>query len=265
MEINHLRHEVEKLKQDRQDLQIALSTTAEHGDLVEAELQATNQRLAAEVMERKRAESMLQSLLEMLSNERTDLEIVVETLMQHGDCVDNQWNEKLTQVNRLVKLDGLTQIANRRGFDEYFEQQWKQMAREQVPLSLILCDIDFFKQFNDTYGHPMGDTCLKRVAGAIDRTVQRPGDLAARYGGEEFIVVLPNTHLMGARRVAERIQLELRQLQIPHAQSAVSEFVTLSIGIATAIPTATDSHTLLLDQVDRLLYLAKQQGRNQIV
>ena len=221
MEIYRLRHEIEKLEQERQDLQIALSTTAEHGDLVEAELQSANQRLAAEVEERQRAESLLQRLLEVLSKERSDLEIVVEMLMQHGDCVDNQWHEKLNQVNRLVKLDGLTQITNRRGFDEYFEQQWKQMAREQVPLSILLCDIDFFKQFNDTYGHPKGDDCLKRVAGAIARVLQRPGDLAARYGGEEFIALLPHTSSLGAKAVAERIQQELRQMQILHAQSTI--------------------------------------------
>ncbi len=264
IEINHLHQEIEHLRQDRQDLQIALATTAEHGDLVEAQLQAINQRLATEVRERQRAESLLQGLLEILSSERSDLEIVVETLMQHGDCVDNQWREKLSQVNRLVKLDGLTQIANRRGFDEYFEQQWQQMVREQLPLSLLLCDIDFFKQFNDTYGHPMGDTCLRRVAGAIDRTLQRPGDMAARYGGEEFIAILPQTSSTGARIVADRIQLELQRLQIPHAQSSIGEFVTMSIGIATTVPTATGSPTALLEKVDRCLYLAKQRGRNQV-
>jgi diguanylate cyclase (GGDEF)-like protein len=264
IEIHHLRQEIEQLRQDRQDLQIALATTAEHGDLMEAQLQAINHRLAAEVKERQRAESLLQGLLEILSSERSDLEIVVETLMQHGDCVDNQWREKLHQANRLVKLDGLTQISNRRGFDEYFEQQWKQMLREQLPLSLLLCDIDFFKQFNDTYGHPMGDTCLRRVAGAIDRTLQRPSDMAARYGGEEFIVILPQTSSAGARTVADRMQLELQRLQIPHARSSIGEFVTMSIGIATMVPTGTESRTMLLEKVDRCLYLAKQRGRNQV-
>lgn len=166
------------------------------------------------------------------------------------------------ELQRLVSLDSLTQIANRRRFDEYFSQEWQRGLREQLPLSLILCDVDYFKQYNDTYGHPMGDRCLHAVAGAIERAVKRPADLVARYGGEEFVIVLPNTELMGAVQVAQLIQQEVRQLCIPHNSSSVSQFVTLSLGIASQIPQSQNSPEMLLAVTDRSLYHAKERGRN---
>ena len=139
------------------------------------------------------------------------------------------------------------------------------MAREQQPLSLILCDVDYFKRYNDTYGHLAGDTCLQRVAGAISRGVKRPADLVARYGGEEFAVVLPNTNALGAVQVAELVRHELNQLMIPHAASAVSKYVSLSLGVSSTIPTQEFSLEQLIAAADKALYEAKEQGRNRVV
>ena len=136
----------------------------------------------------------------------------------------------------LSTTDGLTEISNRRKFDEFLEREWLRSMREQAELSLILIDIDCFKQFNDRYGHLAGDDCLKQVAAALSRTVQRAGDLVARYGGEEFACVLPGTGLKGASSLAQRLADELARLRIPHEGSAVADHVTLSIGLATIVP-----------------------------
>jgi diguanylate cyclase (GGDEF)-like protein len=264
-EMEQLRQENERLRRINHDLQIALSTTAEHGDLIEAQLYETNIKLRAEIFERQRAQSTLQALLEILSKEREDLEVIVHTIMEHGDLLDAQWRQKMTEVDQLVLLDELTQIANRRRFDQHLKQQWQQMMREQVPVSVLLCDIDYFKQYNDTYGHLAGDRCLKQVAQALNSTLNRPGDLLARYGGEEFAAILPQTDEMGAVKVAERMQSAIAQLRISHRHPSNNSCITISIGIASTIPQPDWRPALLIDQADRLLYLAKQQGRNQIM
>jgi diguanylate cyclase (GGDEF)-like protein len=160
-------------------------------------------------------------------------------------------------------LDGLTQIANRRYFDCYLHQEWQRHFRTQEPLSLILADIDFFKPYNDYYGHQAGDTCLKQVAQTIQQTVQRPADLVARYGGEELSVILPNTTAAGAVHVAELICAAIRQLQIPHRQSLASSQVTLSLGASSLIPEPDAQAASLVALADQALYLAKRQGRNR--
>ncbi len=165
---------------------------------------------------------------------------------------------------RLASSDGLTQLANRRRFDEYLVQQFWVAAREKELLSLILCDIDFFKLYNDTYGHQAGDECLRMVAKAIQRSAKRPADLVARYGGEEFAIILPQTNLKGALRVAKEIQIRVKDLQIPHIASEVSEYITLSVGIASLVPTHDLSPTELVAATDRALYQAKKTGRDRI-
>lgn len=264
-ELAQLQQEIEQLKQERQDLQVALSTTAEHGDVIEAELYETNLRLQAEVIERRRAEAMLKALLDMISRERDDLSIILQTLREHGDAVDSQWQQKVEETALLATSDSLTQIANRRGFDEHLQRQWQQMMREQTPLAVILCDIDYFKQYNDKYGHLAGDRCLQQVASVLQSAVNRPQDLVARYGGEEFAVILPQTQKAGALRVAKRIQAAIANLQLSHPDSTVDPCVTVSMGIAWMIPAAGRSPNSLIEQADQFLYLAKQQGRNQIV
>ncbi|MDX2096853.1 MAG: diguanylate cyclase [Leptolyngbyaceae cyanobacterium bins.59] len=264
-EIERLRSEVERLNRENQDLQIALSTIAEHGDMIEAELHETNLKLQSEVIERQRAQNTLQGLIEIISQERDDLEIMFQTIREHGDVLDAQWYQKVCEANLLATSDGLTQIPNRRCFDDHLVTQWQQTAEKNAPLSLLLCDIDYFKQYNDTYGHLAGDDCLRKVAQTLSKLPKRSGDLVARYGGEEFAIVLPNTPLEGAMRVAEQLQQAILTLHIPHIQSTVSSFVTLSIGVTCRIPSPEQAISTLLDEADHALYLAKQQGRNQIV
>jgi diguanylate cyclase (GGDEF)-like protein len=167
-------------------------------------------------------------------------------------------------LERLSATDGLTEIANRRRFDEILNREWRRSIRDKSPLSLILADIDFFKAFNDHYGHLKGDDCLRRVAGCLEATVRRPGDLAARYGGEEFACVLPSTDLKGAVYIADKIRAAINDLGMPHAYSPVSKCVTLSFGVATLAPTEGQQVSDLIDSADRLLYVAKREGRNRI-
>jgi adenylate cyclase len=166
------------------------------------------------------------------------------------------------ELSRLALVDGLTQISNRRCFDDYLFKEWQRHLREQQPIALILIDIDYFKRYNDHYGHQGGDECLLRVAQAINQTAQRPTDLVARYGGEEFAVVLPNTYIKGAMNFAESIQRAIAKLAIPHAQSDVSAYVTLSMGVTSLVPTLTTSPEQLIAHADQGLYAAKAQGRN---
>lgn len=181
----------------------------------------------------------------------------------------SQLLQELEVANQQLKLqastDSLTQLANRRQFDHQLEQEWRRMAREQAPLSLILCDVDFFKGYNDTLGHTAGDKCLRQVAKVIQNSANRPGDLAARYGGEEFAVILSKTDQEGAIRVAEKAQARLRAMQLPHPGSAVSSHVTVSLGIATAFPHQLPDFLpeALITAADKALYEAKAAGRNR--
>lgn len=168
-------------------------------------------------------------------------------------------------LRALTLLDGLTGIANRRRFDEQLHQEWLRCGRRSKPLSVILGDVDFFKCYNDGYGHIQGDECLRQVAKAIAKSLHRPGDLAARYGGEEFVCILPETDLEGARAVAETIQEAVSALGLPHEFSEVADHVTISLGIATAWPGETSSAEDLTRHADQNMYEAKRQGRNRIV
>jgi diguanylate cyclase (GGDEF)-like protein len=177
--------------------------------------------------------------------------------------------EALQQDNQnlkmLANLDSLTKLSNRRGFEQYIQQEWAKMLRVSAPLSLIMCDIDFFKNYNDNYGHPEGDRCLIKVGEALCQAVRRPGDLVARYGGEEFVVVLPNTNVQGATAVAENIRFAVKNLQVPHKFSAASNHVSMSLGVSTTIPTPGGDLNSLLESSDRALYEAKAQGRDRVV
>ena len=179
--------------------------------------------------------------------------------------VEEQLAEANAQLAILSSQDGLTGLANRRTFDEAFRREKRRAAREQCSLALIMIDVDCFKAYNDFYGHPAGDDCLRRVAEAIVASVRWPGDVAARYGGEEFAVVLPDTDETGALVIAARIRHAVLNLAIPHKGSE-NGVVTVSIGVAGAKPNALeDSGDLLLREADRALYLAKNGGRNAVV
>ena len=169
------------------------------------------------------------------------------------------------ELHRLSVLDDLTQVANRRRFDETLNEEWHRLSRDRAPLSLIFCDIDCFKLYNDTYGHQAGDDCLRAVADTINANCQRPGDFVGRYGGEEFIVILPNTEGEGAAHLAEDIRESIERMKIPHARSQVSPYVTLSLGVSSVFPSADIIPESLIGVADKALYDAKNQGRNRTV
>lgn len=167
-------------------------------------------------------------------------------------------------LRSMALMDGLTGVANRRKFNEDILAAWRLCLREQKPLSLILVDVDYFKRYNDRYGHQAGDDCLKSVAQTLSETVRRPYDLVARYGGEEFTCVLPNTVLSGAVEIAERMQERVRTLGIEHSASDVDRVVTISLGVATLTPTRDLEFQALIEAADKQLYEAKNAGRARV-
>ncbi|HHP7229356.1 MAG TPA: diguanylate cyclase domain-containing protein [Xenococcaceae cyanobacterium] len=199
-----------------------------------------------------------------------ELELLIQISFQLAIAIKQaELYHQLEQANqelaRLAVVDALTGLANRRKFDEYLQSEWLRLAREQAPLALILCDIDHFKLYNDTYGHQAGDRCLRQVAQAIKKAVKRSSDLVARYGGEELAVILPHTNLQGANQLAQQIRLQVQALQIPHIASPVDLYVTLSLGVAGGIPAYHDSPQDLIAIADSNLYKAKELGRNRVV
>ncbi len=163
------------------------------------------------------------------------------------------------------RIDGLTGIANRRRFDETIETEWKRAFREGEAMSLLMLDIDFFKRYNDAYGHQAGDECLRKIAMTLAKNLKRPGDLAARYGGEEFACVLPGVSPEGALKIAGRINAAVREMAMPHEDSDVAVIVTASIGVATMMPAEDEGWKKLVERADKALYQAKQQGRDRVV
>jgi diguanylate cyclase (GGDEF)-like protein len=223
-QIEHLRQELQEIKLEKADLEIILETTTEHADLVESQLRN-------EICDRQKAQAAL-----------------------------HQANREL---EKLSVLDSLTQVANRRRFDNYLLQEWQKAKQLQAPISLILCDIDYFKLYNDTYGHPIGDYCLLQVALAIECAVESTSGLVARYGGEEFGIILPGMNGVTALQVAQEITVKVRQLHIAHQKSPVDEYVTISLGVYSIVPNPKFSPELLINLADKALYQAKDRGRNQ--
>lgn len=169
------------------------------------------------------------------------------------------------ELENLSRQDGLTGIANRRYFDSYLLAETRRASRERKPLSLILADVDYFKAFNDYYGHQAGDDCLRQVATALKSVTRRPADLAARYGGEEFAIVLPSTALEGAVDVAKALTTMVEDLGIGHVRSGVASKISLSQGIASVVPAHDTTPESIIELADQALYQAKQQGRNRYV
>ena len=175
-------------------------------------------------------------------------------------------HKKLEKRLRLLSTqDGLTGIANRRLFDRTIEVEWSRAVRNSLVISLIMIDIDFFKNYNDSLGHQAGDDALKKIAATMQQNFRRPGDLAARYGGEEFVALLPETSPHGSAMLAERLREEVEALKIPHPDSKISEFVTISLGVANLRPHRGSSYDILVSLADKALYQAKDQGRNRVV
>ena len=196
--------------------------------------------------------------LRMLSRRSFEIESVAE-----------QRNRALQEANKklahLSQTDGLTQIANRRFFDDSFSREWKRARRERKPVSLVLFDLDFFKQYNDQYGHLRGDECLRNIAELVASVINRPGDLFARFGGEEFILLLPNTPETGAWAIAEQCRELVESLAIAHHKSSIAEVVTISVGVCSLIPEDDMTEHDMLDLTDQALYCAKDRGRNLVV
>jgi diguanylate cyclase (GGDEF)-like protein len=242
--IEDARHEIAVLNEKLQDFNRTLEETVR---IRTQELEAKNCELELEIQARLKAQEELQKINKAL------------------DLANKELDRANHQLISAANQDGLTQIANRRRFDEYFDQTWRQALRDRKILTLLLCDIDYFKLFNDTYGHVEGDRCLQRVAETLETVIERPMDLAARYGGEEFALILPNTNLQGGWIIAEKLLAAIEQLGIFHSSSPVSDRITLSIGIAGLLPTAKITAQTLLSATDIALYEAKKTGRARIV
>ncbi|MEB3228033.1 MAG: diguanylate cyclase [Synechocystis sp.] len=176
-----------------------------------------------------------------------------------------QQSELFAKVHYLANMDGLTRIANRRYFDQFLTKQWHDQGKYHQYLSLVLCDIDFFKQYNDHYGHLEGDECLKKVANILRKLTRRGTDLAARYGGEEFALILPRTNLPGCNTLIQQLQSLFAEAKIPHKGSTVNPYLTLSIGSATVVPSEPLTPEKLITMADQALYQAKNLGRNRHV
>ena len=168
------------------------------------------------------------------------------------------------RLSRLTLIDGLTELANRRAFDERLEQEWRRALRTEVLLALIMIDIDFFKGYNDAYGHLAGDDCLRYVAQTLAASLKRAGDFVARYGGEEFIAILPGLNVKGMRAMAETMRESVAKLRIPHRSSTIAPYVTISIGAVSLMPAAGALSRSLVAACDQQLYLAKSHGRNRV-
>lgn len=181
-----------------------------------------------------------------------------------SDMMQKELNCLTEQLESLSNVDQLTDIANRRSFDGLFEKEWLRARRRMEVVSLLMIDIDQFKDFNDFYGHIVGDSCLRAVAECIRTSLRRPEDFVARYGGEEFVVILPSTEREGARLIAENIRGRIEALGIDHGASSVSSHVTVSIGVSSAVPSRVAERTSLLAASDEALYEAKKAGRNRV-
>jgi diguanylate cyclase (GGDEF)-like protein len=256
-DIARMRSEIDRLYREISDSRNSLLTANEHNDLLQEHLYRLNANLAAEIRERQAAEEKLKRILQTISREKGDLEVLIQILIEQGDI--------FAEEGEKARVDALTLIPNRRRLDEHLTREWARHLRLRQPLSVLLCDIDHFKGFNDCYGHPAGDECLKKVAQSIIQRL-RTDDLAARYGGEEFAIVLPHTPRQRALEFAERVRVEVANLAIPHAGSTPLGRVTLSIGVACQIPRSRGNPdaSSLLEEADRGLYLAKHAGRNRV-
>ncbi|MGY6274918.1 diguanylate cyclase domain-containing protein [Methylomonas sp. MgM2] len=232
--------------------------------------------LGYRLLEDKVAErtAQLQTQKRALERKNIELQSFNDTIRALNERLRNENRERRgaelalqkanSELESLVMLDGLTQIANRRRFDQCLEIECQRVLRNKTPLALILCDIDYFKAYNDCYGHLGGDDCLKAVAQAIAGALRRTTDIAARYGGEEFAVIMPHTDEEGATQVAGRVRQAVMDLNIPHQGSQVAQIVTVSIGVATAIPFRRCAPASLIKTADEALYLVKEGGRNGI-
>jgi len=207
-----------------------------------------------------RSRDELDNLNKKLANELEDEKESAMVLVQARERLQGA----VDYLAHISLIDGLTGIANRRGFDTFFQKEWSRARRNGENLALVMLDVDFFKQYNDTYGHQAGDECLKQIATVIDNSVRRSADLAARIGGEEFAILLPGTGLNGASSLASQIRDTIGKLQITHEDSPIARFVTLSAGVAAIRANRRTDPAMLFQAADQALYTAKKEGRNVV-
>jgi two-component system chemotaxis family response regulator WspR len=202
-----------------------------------------------------RVESLLRTRQQSL---QLSAMLAQEQLLEQQLQADNQ------MLQKMATQDGLTGIANRRAFDEKLAYEWKLGRRERSSLVLVLCDVDHFKAYNDTYGHVLGDQCLRAIAGVLDTVIRRPADMAARYGGEEFALILPNTDTEGALHIVNRLRRTLQARALPHQSSPIGT-VSLSFGLAEVVPSDPFDVSDLVQAADAALYRAKAEGRDRVI
>lgn len=231
-----------------------------------------------QVLETKSVINAFESRYLTLDGEPIDVEVTAAYMVYQGapsviiifrditerKLAEQQLQESNILLTKLASLDGLTGIANRRYFGEMMEKEWELAVQGGLPLSVILCDIDYFKAYNDTYGHQDGDSCLKLTADVLDKCVQPSDGFAARYGGEEFIILLPETDAEEAAAIGKRLCGAVKKLRIPHRASLVSPVITISSGVATLKPSIGDEPDMLIRMADTALYQAKQSGRDRM-
>jgi len=209
----------------------------------------------------------IRDVVHVVRNEAGEVESLVGFMFDISERKKTE--EKLLTLQKELEAlsfkDGLTGVANRRMFDSILEVEWANARRTNQPLSMILLDIDYFKQYNDHYGHVQGDQCLKRMGQVLSSAATRSRDFVARFGGEEFVLVLPETDEESAAKIAERCRNLLFKEQIPHEKSLVSQILSVSLGVGTIVPAHTDESIAFIEEVDKRLYRAKQNGRNCIV
>lgn len=202
--------------------------------------------------------SQVNRLNENLQEKLAALSLTKNELLMEKNNVESLVNE----LKKLSTIDPLTGIYNRRQFNDSLSKEWSRLARDDKQISLILCDLDYFKNYNDYYGHQQGDNCLIKVAETINKIAQRGGDSAARYGGEEFAIILPDTSMVQAAQLAERARDAIISLEIPAEAAPGKMYVTMSFGVASMFPNKGNSHEEIIKQADRALYFAKSSGRN---
>jgi diguanylate cyclase (GGDEF)-like protein len=204
--------------------------------------------------------TLIFSGISVLAEHQSYMSFLQSILIEHQNCEVQRLNDEL---GTLARQDPLSGLANRRAFDENLAVEWNRAHRQHTDIALLMIDVDHFKLYNDTYGHPAGDSCLARVAAVLAGNMRRPGDMAARYGGEEFALLLPGTDGQGASEVAQRLLAQIDALALPHASSPTAAHVTISIGIAAGIPPSEKDATQLIDDADAALYQAKRSGRHR--
>lgn len=203
-------------------------------------------------------------LYKSLVQEYKDLLEQMKRMIKMSDMIENKLNCVRRSVDEISKIDFLTNIYNRRYFDQVLIEEWKNCEENKSSLSILMIDVDKFKSYNDIYGHPNGDKCLQNISQAIKDVIQESKNILSRYGGEEFIVLIPNSHLEKAKFIAENIRKSIEKLNILHEGSETYKIVTVSIGIATDIPIKRSSPEKLINMADKALYRAKNSGRNKV-